>query len=398
MPGGCKLILVIAHFECLITSEFKIPLNIKPRLPLWSTSLLKSFIALDSMHGEKNEFGRLPMKHISSTPFNDSMNDFAVELPEVILQYIDNKFPSFQDNLEKSLLQASSQRFWETLVTNYIPTLRTYIDDVKCSFSKKSATTRYSIKQETKSLPATSSPVTSGIAELCVPKSVGDLDQAINSLLNSDEFLHLKNDSNVSAPTLKEHSKAAFDLFVQDCTDPEGMNELANCGVLFPKILPTFEELFKIEKMPTDITIEHLNPLEVLQDYVRSQLSTRVPQNKQKDEWINEKFSITQFKFVANNQSYKGSKLYCLQEEVELNSASLNKISTLSSQPSSSKTVPATKTATYHTTNPSSAALIPNTNFLPLATSSHGKSPFLYSSSKIRTCQNNPAFLCFLPA
>ncbi|XP_045086024.1 uncharacterized protein [Aegilops tauschii subsp. strangulata] len=305
MPGGCKLILVIAHFECLITSEFKIPLNIKPRLPLWSTSLLKSFIALDSMHGEKNEFGRLPMKHISSTPFNDSMNDFAVELPEVILQYIDNKFPSFQDNLEKSLLQASSQRFWETLVTNYIPTLRTYIDDVKCSFSKKSATTRYSIKQETKSLPATSSPVTSGIAELCVPKSVGDLDQAINSLLNSDEFLHLKNDSNVSAPTLKEHSKAAFDLFVQDCTDPEGMNELANCGVLFPKILPTFEELFKIEKMPTDITIEHLNPLEVLQDYVRSQLSTRVPQNKQKDEWINEKFSITQFKFVANNQSYK---------------------------------------------------------------------------------------------
>ena len=108
MPGGCKLILVIAHFECLITSEFKIPLNIKPRLPLWSTSLLKSFIALDSMHGEKNEFGRLPMKHISSTPFNDSMNDFAVELPEVILQYIDNKFPSFQDNLCYKIMSEAS--------------------------------------------------------------------------------------------------------------------------------------------------------------------------------------------------------------------------------------------------------------------------------------------------
>ncbi|KAM3328974.1 hypothetical protein ACQJBY_026200 [Aegilops geniculata] len=263
MPGGCKFILVIAHFEFLITSEFKIPINVKPRLPLWSTSLVKSFIALDSMHGEKVEFGRLPLKHISSTPFNDSVNDSALELPKVILQYIDSKFHSFKQNLDKTLLQAASQRFWETLVTNCIPTMRTYINDLNSSFSKICASPKYPNEQESKRLPASTSPAISGpqqIAELIVPKSVAHLDEAINSLLNSNEILQLKNNSNSSPPNLKDQSEAVFELFLQDFTDPKEMKESTNWGVLFPKSLPTFEDLFKIEKLPSDISIEQLNP------------------------------------------------------------------------------------------------------------------------------------------
>ncbi|KAI4984244.1 hypothetical protein ZWY2020_047942 [Hordeum vulgare] len=42
------LSFLVAHFEFLITSEYKIPTNIFPGLPLWSITMLRSFIALDT--------------------------------------------------------------------------------------------------------------------------------------------------------------------------------------------------------------------------------------------------------------------------------------------------------------------------------------------------------------
>uniref|UniRef100_A0A8R7UUI4 Aminotransferase-like plant mobile domain-containing protein n=1 Tax=Triticum urartu TaxID=4572 RepID=A0A8R7UUI4_TRIUA len=88
IPGGCKLLMVISYFEFLIISELKFP-SIEPRLPLCSANMLNSYMALDALHGERNEYGRLPIKHISSTPFNVSV---FIELPKEIPQYIESKF------------------------------------------------------------------------------------------------------------------------------------------------------------------------------------------------------------------------------------------------------------------------------------------------------------------
>lgn len=162
--------------------------------------------------------------------------------------------PTKQD---KSLLQTASRRFWETLVTNCIPTLRTYIDDVNSSFSKNSATIGYSNEP-----PITSLTVTSGTTELSAPKFIHDLDHAINTFLSSNDFLDLKKTSTCTTPSLADSSKTVFELLLQDLTDHQALIDSTNCGVLFPKSLPTFEDIFKIEKTCTVNGVEQLNPFE----------------------------------------------------------------------------------------------------------------------------------------
>ncbi|XBI16000.1 hypothetical protein VPH35_058326 [Triticum aestivum] len=58
-PRGCKLALVISYFEFLLAPGFSIP-NSLPRLPLWTSNLSNSYMALDALHGSSNLFGRLP--------------------------------------------------------------------------------------------------------------------------------------------------------------------------------------------------------------------------------------------------------------------------------------------------------------------------------------------------
>jgi hypothetical protein len=54
----CYVNLQISYFEFLITSEFNLgPMT--PRLPLWTTHVINSFIALDSQTGQTKQFGRL---------------------------------------------------------------------------------------------------------------------------------------------------------------------------------------------------------------------------------------------------------------------------------------------------------------------------------------------------
>jgi hypothetical protein len=48
----------ISYFEFLITSEFFFGSTF-PRLPIWNTYVVNSYIALDSHHGTTRSFGRL---------------------------------------------------------------------------------------------------------------------------------------------------------------------------------------------------------------------------------------------------------------------------------------------------------------------------------------------------
>ncbi|XP_073364532.1 uncharacterized protein [Aegilops tauschii subsp. strangulata] len=98
IPGGSKLLMVcqISYFEFLIITRFKLP-TIEPRLPLWSTNMLNSYVALNVLHGKSNEYSRL---------------------------------------LDKIILQMKAQEFYRNIIWNSTPTLKTYVDDMHSSFLK----------------------------------------------------------------------------------------------------------------------------------------------------------------------------------------------------------------------------------------------------------------------
>jgi hypothetical protein len=54
-------LIQISYFEFLITSEFNLGFSV-PRLPLWTTHVVNSFIALDSKFGQIKGFGRLSVR------------------------------------------------------------------------------------------------------------------------------------------------------------------------------------------------------------------------------------------------------------------------------------------------------------------------------------------------
>ncbi|KAE8791506.1 hypothetical protein D1007_33949 [Hordeum vulgare] len=115
--------LKVAHFEFLITSEYKIPPNVFPRLALWSTTMLRAFIALDTIPRMSPNIGMLEMKHISATPFRDSLTQSAIQLPESIMEYINTKLPCIHNIQEKIKLESIREKFGGKIITNSIPTM-----------------------------------------------------------------------------------------------------------------------------------------------------------------------------------------------------------------------------------------------------------------------------------
>lgn len=73
------------------------------------------------------------IKHISSTPFSDSV---FIELPEEISEYIDSKFTDISLTQDKIILQMKAQEFYRNIIWNSTPTLKTYVDDMHSSFLK----------------------------------------------------------------------------------------------------------------------------------------------------------------------------------------------------------------------------------------------------------------------
>ncbi|XP_044377945.1 uncharacterized protein [Triticum aestivum] len=315
------------------------------------------------MHGEHNQFGTLSMKHISSTPFNHTTNCTDLQLPEVILQYIDNKYPSFHNVQEKTVLESSSQKFWETLVTNSIPTVQAYIDDVNSLF----ANLVHSMKEN---YSATRKESTTSKVIISCPRK---------------EF----------APP-KIEDKSTFDTVTED---------YANMGVLFSTNLPSLKELLKIEKISIPNTNEETNPMQELEEYIKTKPNKIYLPTSNEIAWRNENFSLSKFRFIASDLIYRGNNMYCLDDEPSTIAAGMNPnlivppkpLNKLHDYPSC-----CTKTDTIHADYPdemttfcqanqsaaASSVLVPNTNCHYLPRICNSKSPFIYSNSPHRSFQN----------
>nr|XP_051217240.1 uncharacterized protein LOC127334748 [Lolium perenne] len=118
----------ISYFEFLITSEFNLG-NSLPRLPLWTTHVVNSYIALDSQQGHIKGFGRLSKKHITSTPFKGSKQQ--MEIPTEIRDYMELKFEGIPLCQEKKRLQSLVSNFFKKMVQNCIPIVKGYVDDIQ---------------------------------------------------------------------------------------------------------------------------------------------------------------------------------------------------------------------------------------------------------------------------
>ncbi|KAL6623132.1 hypothetical protein ACP70R_033011 [Stipagrostis hirtigluma subsp. patula] len=114
--GGCLFILVICYLEFLSTSEFNMGLQC-PRIGSWTSRIVHAFAFLDSNPDSNGKFGRLQMKHICCTPFNDvleaetscslmlqDVNDvIRHNLPATSQESVMNVISLLSSNLEQSV-------------------------------------------------------------------------------------------------------------------------------------------------------------------------------------------------------------------------------------------------------------------------------------------------------
>ncbi|KAL6839437.1 hypothetical protein ACP4OV_030707 [Aristida adscensionis] len=99
--GGCALILVICYLEFLSSPEFNFRIQ-SPRLKLWSSTNVQALTYLDSIPGSTPNFGRLHLKHICLTPFNDCYvsETACTKLREDVQNFIkENLSTSSQENV-----------------------------------------------------------------------------------------------------------------------------------------------------------------------------------------------------------------------------------------------------------------------------------------------------------
>ncbi|XP_037434096.1 uncharacterized protein LOC119301259 [Triticum dicoccoides] len=312
-PGGCKLILVVAHFEFLITSEFKFPIDILPRLPLWSSSLLKTFTALDTMHGVHLQFGRLPLKHISSTPFNNISNEGINKLPTCILQYISSKFPSIYNLQEKALLEDMTKKFWQTIISNSIPTTERYIDDLHSTISKSFTHINNEMTE-------------SANEQITSPNNHISLHQQAEQIysnkyfkdpttfLSSHDFLDFAMPYSNPPNWEKEDGDSSIQWLDKKFSQCLLLENSSGIDDLFQKRSPTFEDLFVIDKINKQYDYPDIDFLQVLKDYIYTHTEANGMQETDKIDCTKEKFCLTQMKFVRPNHNCRDSKLYCLQQ------------------------------------------------------------------------------------
>lgn len=131
------MVCQISDFEFLLAPGISIPHSL-PILPIWTSNLLNSYMALDALHGSSNHFGRLPLKHISSTPFNDGTSVYSCKLPEEIQLHIESSFPTRSQTQDKMIIEHKAKTFFQKCVQNTLPTIKTYIDDIMSASSMNS--------------------------------------------------------------------------------------------------------------------------------------------------------------------------------------------------------------------------------------------------------------------
>uniref|UniRef100_A0A453NXT6 Uncharacterized protein n=3 Tax=Aegilops tauschii subsp. strangulata TaxID=200361 RepID=A0A453NXT6_AEGTS len=325
MPGGCKLILVVMHFEFLITSEYKIPCNTFPRLPMWSSTMLNALLALDTMPGVKTQFGRLPMKHIYSTPFHDEPNVIELELLETVLHYINTKFPSIHNVEEKARVERSTRKFWQTFISNSVPTLQSYIDEAHSGFGLQNPSQANRTDEPTTShfLPIVKSNNTA--ADPSLYKLKMEDHSVLESFLSSIDFTDFPGPHILPATFDEKNTKVSVEYLIQSFSESLHIDKHIDFHLLMPNASSFTTALLGTDVIKlngqTKTDIGGSTTFQVILDTIKSDQSVREMNGKDFLQCRQEKFSISQWKFISNN---KADSLYCTEDQVEVPAVQLH--------------------------------------------------------------------------
>uniref|UniRef100_A0A453NY36 Uncharacterized protein n=1 Tax=Aegilops tauschii subsp. strangulata TaxID=200361 RepID=A0A453NY36_AEGTS len=324
MPGGCKLILVVMHFEFLITSEYKIPCNTFPRLPMWSSTMLNALLALDTMPGVKTQFGRLPMKHIYSTPFHDEPNVIELELLETVLHYINTKFPSIHNVEEKARVERSTRKFWQTFISNSVPTLQSYIDEAHSGFGLQNPSQANRTDEPTTShfLPIVKSNNTA--ADPSLYKLKMEDHSVLESFLSSIDFTDFPGPHILPATFDEKNTKVSVEYLIQSFSESLHIDKHIDFHLLMPNASSFTTALLGTDVIKlngqTKTDIGGSTTFQVILDTIKSDQSVREMNGKDFLQCRQEKFSISQWKFISNNKD----SLYCTEDQVEVPAVQLH--------------------------------------------------------------------------
>lgn len=201
---------------------------------------------------------------------------------------------------------------------------------------------------------------------------------------------------------------------------------------------PRFEDLFTIEKISEEYCYPETDFLQVLKDYIYTQTAVKELQESERFDCTNEKFCLTQLRFIRPHQNCRGSKLYCSQQETDSTTSlalpvsnpkkcsqfappnqetlmstscptSINcilgttsttcaphtkdsDIHSFSAITDSLNSVPVPKLPTHYQANysaPGCSLVLPKTNIQSLPRNSNSNSQFLYSNSPLRSFPNS---------
>ncbi|TVU46436.1 hypothetical protein EJB05_05973, partial [Eragrostis curvula] len=139
--GGCMFVLVVSYFEFLITSEFTLGAK-TPRISLWTTNIVQSYTALDSLDASDGIFGRLPLKHVSCTPFSKVerlKNHLPINsLPEIADTCLTTAVPfHLQDKVARMYISEAYSKLCETAIASVAPVINLIASDVANSLRCK---------------------------------------------------------------------------------------------------------------------------------------------------------------------------------------------------------------------------------------------------------------------
>ena len=265
------------------------------------------------MHGVHLQFGRLPLKHISSTPFNNISNEGINKLPTCILQYISSKFPSIYNLQEKALLEDMTKKFWQTIISNSIPTTERYIDDLHSTISKSFTHINNEMTE-------------SANEQITSPNNHISLHQQAEQIysnkyfkdpttfLSSHDFLDFAMPYSNPPNWEKEDGDSSIQWLDKKFSQCLLLENSSGIDDLFQKRSPTFEDLFVIDKINKQYDYPDIDFLQVLKDYIYTHTEANGMQETDKIDCTKEKFCLTQMKFVRPNHNCRDSKLYCLQQ------------------------------------------------------------------------------------
>ncbi|XP_037482003.1 uncharacterized protein LOC119360466 isoform X3 [Triticum dicoccoides] len=214
---------------------------------------------------------------------------------------------------EKAMLEDMTKKFWQTIISNSIPTTERYIDDLHSTISNSLTHINNEMTE------SANEQITSPNNHISVHQQAEQIYsnkyfKDPTTFLSSHDFLDFAMPYSNPPNWEKEDGDSSIQWLDKKFSECLLLENSSSIDDLFQKSPPTFEDLFVIDKINKEYDYPDIDFLQVLKDYIYTHTEANEMQETDKIDCTKEKFCLTQLKFVRPNHNCRDSKLYCLQQ------------------------------------------------------------------------------------